>query len=118
MFGAPQEWSVLAAVFRQLMLLAVPANRKLARSLPSIRWVRIQCQIGAGLILNTVREKSFMLTELNELQGVAESRCEFEEGQIVGARLAGASVIKTAGMLGFSRAAVDRTMRAFMLRGD
>ena len=38
---------------------------------------------------------------------------EFEKGQIIGARMAGASVTKTAELFGFSSAAISRTMSEF-----
>jgi IS30 family transposase len=41
-----------------------------------------------------------------------EDLCDFERGQIVGARLAGASVIKIATLLGVSRATVSEVMLA------
>jgi len=34
---------------------------------------------------------------------------DFEKGQIIGARMAGASITKTAELLGFSRATISRT---------
>jgi hypothetical protein len=43
--------------------------------------------------------------------------CEFERGQIVGARLAGASVIKTAILLGVWRAIVSKVMLAYTNHG-
>jgi predicted transcriptional regulator len=42
----------------------------------------------------------------------------FERGQIVSARLAGASVTKTATMLGISRATVSKVMLAYMIHGE
>jgi hypothetical protein len=41
----------------------------------------------------------------------------FERGQIVGARLAGASVIKTATLLGVPRATVSTVMSAYTNHG-
>ena len=38
---------------------------------------------------------------------------DFEKGQIVGARMAGASITKTVELLGFSRATISRTMSEF-----
>ena len=38
---------------------------------------------------------------------------DFEKGQIVGARMAGASITKTAELLGFSKAILSRTMSEF-----
>ena len=38
---------------------------------------------------------------------------DFEKGQIVGARMAGASITKTAELLRFSRANMSRTMSEF-----
>jgi hypothetical protein len=42
---------------------------------------------------------------------------DFERGQIVGARLAGASVIKTVTLLGVSRATVSEVMLAYTNHG-
>jgi transposase len=42
---------------------------------------------------------------------------DFERGQIVGARLAGASVIKVATLLGVSRATVSKVMWAYTNHG-
>jgi len=42
---------------------------------------------------------------------------DFQRGQIVGARLAGASVTKSANLLGVSRAAVSRVMTAYTNNG-
>jgi predicted transcriptional regulator len=42
---------------------------------------------------------------------------DFERGQIVGARLCGASVTKTATLLGVSRAIISEVMSAFTNRG-
>jgi hypothetical protein len=42
---------------------------------------------------------------------------DFERGQIVGARLAGASVIKTATLLAVSRATVSKIMLAYTNHG-
>jgi predicted transcriptional regulator len=42
---------------------------------------------------------------------------DFEKGQIIGARLAGASVIKTATLLGVSRATVSKVMSAYTNHG-
>ena len=42
---------------------------------------------------------------------------ELEKGQIVGARIVGASVTKTADVLGFSRAIISRTMTEFKKHG-
>ena len=42
---------------------------------------------------------------------------EFEKGQIVGAPMAGTSVTITAELLGFSRAAISRTMTKFKKHG-
>jgi hypothetical protein len=41
----------------------------------------------------------------------------FERGQIIGVCLAGASVMKTAILLGVSRAAVSKVMSAYMNHG-
>ena len=38
---------------------------------------------------------------------------DFEKGQIVGARMAGASITKAAELLSFSRAIISRTMSKF-----
>ena len=43
---------------------------------------------------------------------------DFEKGQIVGARVAEASINKTAELLGFSRATVSRTMSEFEKHGE
>jgi predicted transcriptional regulator len=42
---------------------------------------------------------------------------DFERGQIVGARLAGASLTKTATLLGVSKAAVSKIMSAYTNHG-
>jgi transposase len=42
----------------------------------------------------------------------------FERGQVVGARLAGASVTKTAILLGLSRAKVSKVISAYMNHGE
>jgi transposase len=42
---------------------------------------------------------------------------DFERGQMIGARLAGAPVIKTATLLGVSRATVPKVMSAFTIHG-
>jgi predicted transcriptional regulator len=42
---------------------------------------------------------------------------DFERGQIVGSHLAGASVTKTATLLGVSRATVSKVMLAYMSHG-
>ena len=42
---------------------------------------------------------------------------EFEKWKIVGARMAGASVTKTAELLSFSRATISRTMTEFKKHG-
>jgi len=42
-----------------------------------------------------------------------EDSPEFQRGQIVGARLAGASVIKTATLLGVSRAVVSKVLTTY-----
>jgi predicted transcriptional regulator len=42
---------------------------------------------------------------------------EFERGEIVGAHLAGAFVIKAATLLGVSRATVSKVMSAYMNHG-
>ena len=42
---------------------------------------------------------------------------DFQRGQIVGVHLAGASVIKTATVLGVSRAAVSKVMTAYTNHG-
>jgi hypothetical protein len=42
---------------------------------------------------------------------------DFERGQIIGARLAGASVTKTATLLGLLRATVSKVMSAYMNHG-
>ena len=42
---------------------------------------------------------------------------EFVNGQIVGARMAGALVTETAELLGFLRAAISRTMTEFKKHG-
>ena len=42
---------------------------------------------------------------------------DFQRGQIVGARLAGASVTKTAALLGVSRAAVSKVMMTYTNHG-
>jgi transposase len=46
-----------------------------------------------------------------------EDLSDFERGQIVGARLAGASMTKTATLLGVSRATVSEVMSACMNYG-
>jgi transposase len=46
-----------------------------------------------------------------------EDWSDFERGQIVGARLAGASVIKISTLLGVSRATVSEVMSAFTNHG-
>ena len=38
---------------------------------------------------------------------------DFEKGQVVGDRMAGASITKAAELLGFSRAIISRTMSEF-----
>ena len=43
---------------------------------------------------------------------------EFEKWQIVGARMAGASVTKTAELLGFLRATLSRTMTEYKKHGQ
>ena len=40
-------------------------------------------------------------------------RTDFEKEQIVGARMAGASITKTSELLGFSRGTLSRTMSEF-----
>ena len=42
---------------------------------------------------------------------------DFEKGQIVGARMAGASITKTAELLDFSRTTISRTMSEFEKHG-
>jgi len=42
---------------------------------------------------------------------------DFEKGQIVGARMAGASITKTAELLGFSRTTMSGTMSEFEKHG-
>ena len=42
---------------------------------------------------------------------------DFEKEQIVGAPMAGASITKTAELLGFSRATISRTMSEFKKHG-
>jgi len=42
---------------------------------------------------------------------------DFRRGQIVGARLAGASVTRTATLLGVSKAAVSKVMMSYTTRG-
>jgi len=46
-----------------------------------------------------------------------EDLSDFQRGQIIGARLAGASVIKTVILLGVSRTAVSKVMTAYTYRG-
>ena len=42
---------------------------------------------------------------------------DFEKGQIVGARMTGASITKVAEVFGFSRATISRTMTQFEKQG-
>jgi deoxyribose-phosphate aldolase len=46
-----------------------------------------------------------------------EDLSDFERGQIIGAHLAGASLIKTSTLLGVSRATVSKVMLAYTYHG-